>query len=135
MYNITNKTVLSHDFWNWKRSHELYDKTDKDYSLRVCCVQIQNCNILCPIIPAPWFQMTKFISQASKRRAASKSVDGFPRLGSCSIWMVKTLNSRAVYKRTFRGTLICKQSVLVGGGAWGEKSFFRVEGYIKLLYF
>ena len=48
---------------------------------------------------------------ARKRRAASKAVNGFPRLGPCSIRMAKLLKSRvrvrvgrvhALYKRTFK---------------------------------
>jgi len=47
MYNIIEKTVLSHDFLNSKKNHWLYDKADKDYSLRVFCIQIQNYELLC----------------------------------------------------------------------------------------
>ena len=41
MYNIIDKTALSHDF-EIEKNHGLCDKADKDYSLRVLCVQIRN---------------------------------------------------------------------------------------------
>ena len=34
MYNIIDKTVLSHDF-EMEKNHGLFNKADKDYSLRV----------------------------------------------------------------------------------------------------
>jgi len=46
MYNIIGKTVLSHDF-EIEKNHGLCDKADKDYSLRVFCVQIRNYDLLC----------------------------------------------------------------------------------------
>jgi len=49
MYNILDKTVLSHDL-EIEKSLGLCDKADKDYSLRVFCVQIRNYVL---IIPAP----------------------------------------------------------------------------------
>jgi len=91
MYNIIDKTVLSHDFWNWK-DHRLYDKADKDYSLRVFYVQIRNYDLLCVWLylchDSKW---QNFIYPAGKRRAASKSVDGFPHSGSCFVWIAKPL--------------------------------------------
>jgi len=109
-YNIIDKTVLSHDFKN-KKNHGLYDKADKDYSLRVFCVQKLNYDLLCSDYTCAMIPNNQILSQASKRRATSKSVDGFPRSGSCAIWMANPLKSRvrvrvrvgrvrAVYKRT-----------------------------------
>jgi len=112
MYNIMDKTEAM--TFEIEKNHELYDKADQDYSLGIFCVQIHNYDFLCVWLylrhDSKW---PTFISQASKRRSASKSVDGFPRSGSCSIWMAKPLNScvrvrvwrvrvLAVYKRILR---------------------------------
>jgi len=107
-----------------ERNHGLYDKAVKDYSLGIFCVQIHNYDLL-----SVWLYLRhdskwpNYISQARKRRPASKSADGFPRSGSCSIWMSKPLKSRvlvpvhvgrvrAVYKRAL--ILLCQtQSILL----------------------
>ena len=103
-----------------EKNHGLHDKAVKDYSLGKFCVQIHNYDLLCVWLylrhDSKW---PNFISQASKRRHASKSADGFPLSGSCSIWMAKPLNSRVlvrvrvrrvrvVYKRTFTYQVIKK---------------------------
>ena len=44
MYNIIDKT------FKIEIIHGLYDKTGKDYSLRVFCVQVQNYDTLCVLL-------------------------------------------------------------------------------------
>jgi len=60
--------------------------------------------------------------QASKRRAASKSVNGYPRLGSCSIWIAKPLKSRVrVRVGRVRVRAVYKRTLSVTGRAWTSR--------------
>ena len=75
MYNIMDKTFYI------ERKHGQNDKADKDYLFRVFAYKLQNKDLLCVWLyqrhDSKW---PNVISQASKRRAASKSLDGFQRL-------------------------------------------------------
>jgi len=143
-----NGQDTSRDFWIVK-NRELYDK---DYSLIVVCVEIQNYDLLCVWLylrhDSKW---QHYIYQASKRWA----VDGFPRLVSCSIWMAKPLKSRvrvrvgrlcvpAVYKLTFTAKLslngmpkcaekqsssidLYKHALHCSGNIWWKNNFIIVK--------
>jgi len=48
MYDIMDKTEAM--TFEIKKKHGLYDKADKDYSLGIFCVQIQNYDLLCVLL-------------------------------------------------------------------------------------